>query len=137
MTAKFAQWTVHLMLALLFAHELDAVTQSEWRLLYVLRDLSDVQGRWWFVALHVPLFWAVLTLVYHPSAAVQARSRIGLALFGIVHCALHVRLQADPLSTFSSPLSWSLIGGYAVAGAAYLCLAWAAQGVTAMPDASS
>jgi hypothetical protein len=52
---NFSKLLTHLMLALLFTHELDAMTQSEWRLLYVLRELSDAQGRWWFVALHVPL----------------------------------------------------------------------------------
>jgi hypothetical protein len=124
------------MLALLFAHELDAVTQSEWRLLYVLRDLSDALARSWFVALHVPLFWAILLLTHHANVKVQHRSRLGLALFGIVHCGLHLRLQADPLSTFTSPLSWSLIWGYAVAGAAYLCLTWA-QPPAACPAANA
>jgi hypothetical protein len=35
---------IQLMLAFIFAHELDAMMHSEWRLLYVLRDLNDEQG---------------------------------------------------------------------------------------------
>jgi lysylphosphatidylglycerol synthetase-like protein (DUF2156 family) len=112
----------HLMLAFLFTHELDAMTQSEWRLLYVLRDLDDVQGRWWFVAIHVPLFWVLIALTHHAQAKVLRVSRAGLAMFCIVHALLHLRLRSDPLSSFNSPLSWSLIFGAAALGVAYLVL---------------
>ena len=112
---------VKLMLALLFTHELDAMTHSEWRLLYVLRDLTDAQSRWWFVALHVPLVWALIALTHHPQAKVQRISRIAFAAFCVVHLLLHLRLRADALSTFNSPLSWGLIAGAAVVGVVYLC----------------
>ena len=117
-----SQLLIHLMLALLFTHELDAMTQSEWRLLYVLRGLSDEEGRWWFVAIHVPLFWALIALTHHASAKVQAVSRQGFAAFCSVHALLHWRLASDPLSNFSSPLSWSLILGAAVLGGIYLAM---------------
>lgn len=113
-----------LMLALLFTHELDAMTQSEWRLLYVLRGLSDEQGRWWFVAAHVPLFWALIAVTHHAHARVQGVSRVGLAAFCIVHALLHLRLASDPLSSFRSPLSWCLIGGACALGVVYLGLTW-------------
>lgn len=111
---------IQLMLAFLFTHELDAMTQSEWRLLYVLRTLSDEQARWWFVAIHVPLFWALIALTHHTQVKVQHVSRICLAVFCIVHALLHVRLRHDPLSSFSSVLSWGLIVGAAALGAVYL-----------------
>jgi hypothetical protein len=113
---------VQLMLAVMFTHELDAMTQSEWRLLYVLRSLSDEQGRWWFTALHIPLFWALIMLTHHRSELVQSMSRSGFAVFCIIHALLHWRLASDPLSTFSSPLSWGLILAAAGLGAAYLCM---------------
>lgn len=47
-------------LSVLLTHELDAMTQSEWRLLYVLRGLSDKIGRDTFVALHIPLLALLL-----------------------------------------------------------------------------
>jgi hypothetical protein len=112
-----------LMLAVLFTHELDAMTQSEWRLLYVLRSLSDEHGRWWFVAIHIPLFWMLIALTHHASTHVQHASRIGVAVFCIIHALLHWRLASDPLSTFSSPLSWILILGAAALGTAYLGMA--------------
>lgn len=111
---------IRLMLALLFTHELDAMTQSEWRLLYVLRDLSDHQARGWFVVLHVPLFWALIALTHHTQHKLQSVSRISLAVFCLVHALLHLRLRNDPLSTFDTPLSWSLILGPAALGAAFL-----------------
>ncbi|CAM8655058.1 hypothetical protein MCEMSEM22_01806 [Comamonadaceae bacterium] len=111
---------VQLMLAVLFTHEMDAMTQSEWRLLYVLQSLGDDPGRWWFVAMHIPLFWALIALTHHASDLVQWVSRRGLAMFCIIHAVLHWRLADDPLSTFSSPLSWGLILGAAALGAAYL-----------------
>lgn len=111
---------IHFMLALLFTHKLDAATQSEWRLLYVLRTLSDEQGRWWFVALHVPLFFILTSLTNHSSERVQRWSRTVLALFCIIHALLHWRLCSDPLSTFHSPASWGWILGPAVLGVTYL-----------------
>lgn len=114
------QVLTQLMLAVLFTHELDAMTQSEWRLLYVLRSLTDEQGRWWFVAIHIPLFWALIAVTHHANEHVQRASRIGLAAFCIIHALLHWRLANDPLSTFSAPLSWSLILGAAALGAMYL-----------------
>jgi hypothetical protein len=109
-----------LMLAFLFTHELDAMTQSEWRLLYVLRSLSDEQGRWWFVAIHVPLFWGLIWLTHNKNQKLQHYSRFAVAIFCIVHALLHLRLSSDPLSTFNSPLSLSLIIGPAILAAAYL-----------------
>lgn len=110
------------MLAVMFTHELDAMTQSEWRLLYLLRSLSDEQGRWWFVALHAPLFWALIMLTYHSSELVRRVSHRGFAVFCVIHALLHWRLASDPLSTFGSPLSWGLILGAAALGAVYLWL---------------
>jgi hypothetical protein len=110
------------MLATLFTHELDAMTQSEWRLLYVLRTLSDAQGSMWFVAIHVPLFWALIALTHVGQDGVQRASRAALAAFCVLHALLHLRLRDDPLSTFSSLLSWGLILGPAVLGVAYLSL---------------
>ena len=117
---KILNTLIQLMLAVLFTHELDAMTQSEWHMLYVLRSLNDEQGRWWFVALHIPLFWALIVFTHHSRELVQRLSRTGFAVFCIIHALLHWHLASDPLSTFSSPLSWSLILGAAVLGAAYL-----------------
>ena len=57
----------YLDLLLLMTHELDAVRASEWKLLYVLRQLADAKTFAWFVALHVPLFFSILWFSHCPS----------------------------------------------------------------------
>ncbi len=111
-----------LMLSFLFTHELDAMTQSEWRLLYVLRNLGDDNGRWWFVVIHIPLFYVLIALTNHTQERVQNYSRVALAAFCIVHALLHLNLRNDPLSTFNSVLSWGVILGAALFGLIYLVL---------------
>ena len=108
----------------LATHELDAVTQSEWRLLYVLRALPEALARDWFVALHVPLFAVLVWLCHHPRSALRAGSRMALAAFLVVHVGLHLRLQAHPLYHFHGALSQALIFGAGVCGALYLLLCW-------------
>jgi hypothetical protein len=61
-----------------------------------------------------------MALTHGANDRVQRVCRAGLALFCIIHALLHWRLARDPLSTFSSSLSWSLILGAAALGAAYL-----------------
>lgn len=117
---KSSTLIIQMLLAFLFTHELDAISQSEWRLLYVLRDLSHDRGRWWFVAIHVPLFWVLIAITHHSNANSQRKSRTVVAIFSIVHALLHIRLRDDPLSSFNTPLSWVLIVGCAAWGVLYL-----------------
>jgi hypothetical protein len=108
--------------AFLATHELDAMTQSEWRLLFVLRDLPNALAERWFVALHVPLFALVVWLCHHPMARVRERSRLALAAFLVVHGVLHWTLEAHPLYTFHDALSRGLIVGASLCGVLYLWL---------------
>jgi hypothetical protein len=125
---QFQNQLFTLMLATLFTHELDAMTQSEWRLLYVLRGLPDDTARFWFVAIHVPLFWALMALSGHRSMVVRQRVRSGIAAFCVVHAGLHIYLRNDPLNTFNSTLSWSLILVAAFLGALHLMMALKSHG---------
>lgn len=110
----------YLCFAVLTTHELDAVAQSEWKLLYVLRDMPDELAALVFVGLHVPLFAVLLWLTMHHENSIRLRSRSIFATFLIVHAGLHYRLQDNDLYTFDSPLSLTLIFGGALLGASYL-----------------
>ncbi len=110
-------------LSTLIAHELDAVIQSEWRLLYILRRLPESLASSAFVALHVPLMAGILWLTTHASESVHGKSRIALAMFLVVHTGLHQRLSNYPAYTFTSPLSLALIYGAGLLGLAYVVLA--------------
>jgi hypothetical protein len=110
-------------LSTLIAHELDAVTQSEWRLLYILRRLPESLASSAFVALHVPLMAGILWLTTHESESVRGRSRLAMSMFLVVHAGLHQRLSNHPAYTFISPLSLALIYGGGLLGLAYVILA--------------
>ena len=108
--------------SLVNAHELDAMTQSEWRLLYILRSLPDPVAEQYFVLLHVPLMAVLLHLSFGDDRIVSLRTRALICAFGPIHALLHGSLSDHPQYSFDSPLSLGLIAGYAVAGMAYLLL---------------
>jgi len=108
--------------SLFFGHELDAVSQAEWRLLYGLRDLQADSARALFVALHVPLLGLVLWLGWHPARRWRESSRRLLAAFAVVHAGLHFNLRLHPLYSFDSMLSQGLVFGCAALAALYLLL---------------
>jgi O-antigen/teichoic acid export membrane protein len=116
------QMLFHCALATFFTHELDAMQQQEWRLLYGLRTLTDPAAAFLFVALHPPLFAAVTYVAFHTNAAIQLWSRRLLCVFFLLHALLHWRLMGAPLAPFNSALSLTLIHACALFGGLYLVL---------------
>jgi len=112
----------YLGLGFISTHELDAMTHHEWRLLYVLRDLAELLARDAFVAVHVPLFAALVWVTHQPSAVWRERCRLLLMVFLVIHLGLHWRLSTHPLYSFHTTLSWALIIGGALCGFAYTVL---------------
>lgn len=111
-------------LAILSTHELDAVTQSEWHLLYVLNSLPEQIAATSFVAIHVPFFAIIFWLGFNENTRVKEWSRIVFAIFLIIHAGLHKALENHPLYTFNSPLSQGLIFGAGLLGLLYLIVAY-------------
>lgn len=107
-------------LSFICTHELDAVAQHEWRLLYILRSLPEPTAALAFVALHVPAFTLLVWLTHHSLPRVRETSRLALMVFLVIHVGLHLRLSAHPLYSFHSPLSMGLIFGAGLCGLAYL-----------------
>lgn len=112
--------------ALLASHELDAVTQSEWRLLFVLRDLPEALARDVFVVLHVPLFAGLVALLWHAGARLRSRARSVFAAFLVVHVAIHQHLSDHPLYLFDGVISQLLIVAAGLTGALFLLAQWRA-----------
>jgi hypothetical protein len=110
----------YLGIACLFTHELDAVTHSEWRLLFVLRSLPEPTASAWFVGLHVPLFFAILWLSAHPKERVREPVRGLVASFLVIHGVLHFILSSEPSYDFHGALSRVLILSAGACGIAYL-----------------
>jgi hypothetical protein len=110
----------YLGLGALFAHELDAVANHEWRVFPGLSALSDEAGAVVFVAAHVPLFAVIVALVASQRQIIRQRTRLAIAAFLLIHAALHVFFRHHSAYDFSSVLSGFLIYGGAIAGALYL-----------------
>lgn len=106
-------------MALLFTHELDSMPNHEWRVLPLLRSLSDSVGETVFVIAHVPI--VALTIAYVASLNKNTRklARDIASGFFVVHAVLHVLFSGHPDYEFSSPLSSFLIFGAALFGMAY------------------
>lgn len=112
----------HLGLATLITHELDAMAQAEWRLLFILRQWPEQIASATFIILHVPLIAGILWLTNNESGRILYWSRIVVATFLIIHAGLHRLLEHHPNYTFDSPLSLSLIYGGGFLGLVYWVL---------------
>jgi hypothetical protein len=94
-----------LVVAWIFAHELDAVQKHEWRILPILSSLNDLLAYRLFVLLHIPL------LVWIVWSAPNPMFQVMFDLFVIVHGGLHWLLRKHPKYEFHDPLSYLLIFG--------------------------
>lgn len=113
---------LYLGLGSLFAHELDAMPNHEWRVLPLVRILPDDMGMVVFVAAHVPLFALLIAMVASSNDRTRALSGIGISAFLVIHALLHALFMSHPNYEFSSILSNALIFGGAAFGAVYLIL---------------
>ena len=109
--------------AFLLTHELDAVAQTEWRLLPLLNLLADEPAYKVFVASHVPLVVVLIWLFTHRSDIVRWRAQLGFDAFLCAHALAHWLMSGDVEYTFHSPLSKTMIFGAGVVGLAHLLLA--------------
>ena len=113
---------LYLGFATIITHELDAIAQSEWKLLFILKNLPEQIAPSVFVVIHVPLIAALLWLTNNESEVIKNWSRIALATFLIIHSGLHKLLENSPNYTFNSTLSLGLIYGGGLIGLLYLII---------------
>jgi len=99
----------YLAISVLVAHELDAMTHSEWRLLFGFRDLEDLVASKLFVAGHVPLLFVVLWFSHHVNPKIADWTKTGVSAFLVVHTLMHFALSGVPEYDFNGLLSRSLI----------------------------
>ena len=112
----------YLAIALLLTHEMDAVMEAEWRLLFGLRGLSDAVAYPLFLLLHVPVVVLLFWLAHHPRDALREGFRSASAGFLIVHAGIHLHVSGAPDYGFESFVSQLLIFGAALVGLAYVAL---------------
>jgi len=114
-----------LAVALMFAHELDAMQRHEWRIFPGLSLMPDRIGMQVFVLAHVPLFAAVFWYGAHSITAGGDRFSAGFSVFCVAHAFVHWAYERHPRCEFKNPLSRSLIWTCALAGLASLVAFWA------------
>ena len=112
----------YLGIGFLFTHELDAVRNSEWRVMPLLGALPDDTGMTIFIAAHVPLFALVIGALASSNRRVQTNSRLALCVILVLHGLLHAVFMQHPDYEFYSVLSNVLIFGGAVLGIMSLAL---------------
>ena len=117
-----------LAVALMFAHELDAMQRHEWRIIPGLSRLPDRIGMQMFVLAHIPLFAGVFWYGALSIAADGDRFSLGFSLFCVVHALVHWAFERHPRCEFKNPLSRSLIWTCALAGLVSLVAFCAATG---------
>ena len=105
-------------MAFLFAHELDAIQNHEWRFFFALLPVSDAAAYHIFTAVHIPLF--VLILWNAQALGFQ----IGFDVFLIIHAGLHWMLRNHPKIKFNNGFSRLWIFGGALLAIIHLAVQW-------------
>jgi hypothetical protein len=98
-------------------HEIDAVYRKEWGIFPFLRDMDESKAATWFIVLHLPFFLLLLSSI---TTAAPHRLRICVAVFSVIHVALHFFWPRTSKYMFDSFASRAWIWGSGVAGAIYL-----------------
>ena len=114
----------YLGVAALFTHEMDAVLNLEWRLLFHLFELPEATASALFIAAHFPLFFVFFYLGHHTSPKVRNAFRTVVCCFLVIHSGLHFGLSNHELYFFDGILSNLYIFGAAAFGTAFLVVSW-------------
>jgi len=109
-------------LGTLVTHELDAMSNAEWRILPLLRSLPEDIAVTVFVLSHIPLVAVIVGLVASPNERTRDITRIAVSAFLLLHGIVHWLMSGNPSYEFTSGLSSALIFGGAALGAVYLLL---------------
>lgn len=109
----------YLGVAALFTHEMDAVLNLEWRLLFHLFELPEATASALFIGAHFPLFCVFFYLGHHRSPKIRNTFRIVVCYFLVIHSLLHFGLSNHELYFFEGILS-----NLYIFGAAFLVVSW-------------
>lgn len=106
-------------ISLLFTHELDAMSNHEWRIIPGLSAVSEAAGATAFLVAHVPLFALVIGYIASLNLKTRVMARNITSGFLIAHAAVHYLFAGNSAYEFSSLVSSLLIYGAALCGVAY------------------
>lgn len=118
------QGILALELALLFAHEMDAVRKQEWKMFVILRDMEDQKAYEIFLLLHIPIYTAILFLLLSRSFAI---GYLVVDAFLIVHLFIHWLFRNHSANRFHNGISKSIIISAGVLAFVHLLLIYFGQ----------
>jgi hypothetical protein len=102
--------------ATLIAHEMDAVREREWRVLFPFNRIrNDGAAHVAFTGAHVPVIAALLLSLARPSSTAE-RVATCLSTFSVGHALIHAVFRWNDWVGFKSFFSKTLIFGSAAAG---------------------
>lgn len=113
---------------MLACHELDAVAQAEWRLLPILKNVSDEVAYPAFVFIHIPMFALLLWWTGSTSPRVRIRAQLAVDIFMVLHVGLHMAFRGHEHYTFFSTPSLVWILGAGAVGLTHAMLAYFSHG---------
>ncbi len=112
----------YLGLALLFTHELDAMSNHEWRVIPLIRNLTDSVGEVTFVIAHIPIFAIVIACIASLNPGTRSLARDIVSGFLVGHVFLHIAFSGHAAYEFDLLLSLVLVYGAGLCGAMYLAI---------------
>ena len=114
----------YLGMGFLLTHEMDAMSNHEWRVLPVFRSLDDATGELAFLLAHVPLFAFLVAFVASLHTRIRNRARNLVSAFLVVHAVLHFAFSGHAAYEFAAFRSELLIVGAAIAGLGYFAVGY-------------
>ena len=93
-------------LALLFTHELDAVRKQAWRMFIGLKNMEGKKAYHIFLLLHLPLYTAILLLLFSPSSH---SGRYIVDGFLALHMLIHWGFRKHPGNQLNQGMSLVII----------------------------
>lgn len=100
-------------LALLFTHEMDAIRRQEWKMFIVLKDMADEKAYRVFLLLHIPLYTAILALLFSPFSQI---AYVIVDLFLMAHMVIHLGFRKHPANRLNGPVSTFMIYAAGILG---------------------
>lgn len=112
----------YLAISALFTHELDAVINREWRLLFHIFEMSEIVSSTLFIFLHFPLFYLFFHFGHHSSIVIRNYFRKLVCYLLVIHGFVHFLLSGHEHYYFEGVLSNFYIFGSALFAVAYLAI---------------
>jgi len=109
-------------LAFFIFHEIEAIYRNEWKMLTILKNVSDPIKKRIYLYLHLPLPSILVGYVYSVFILCFYEFFILFNLFAVIHLFLHIYFLKKSVNVFSLKFSFIIMIGFALTGIVNLIL---------------